>query len=147
VTVLDDEARAWFVTAQQRGPDRHPSSARRIITIRRCLLARGHLGIAVPQPPPLTRVNVELQVGAAWQEAEQCVGPGTIADGRSGATRLISALAGTATPALMPSGGVLSCEGTRVAARNATFERRPLSLARTSCPADSPNYFPVRLRL
>lgn len=93
VTDLDDEVLARFVAAQQRGPDRHPSSARRIVTIRRFFLARGHLRIAVPQAPPLTAVDVELQAWAAWQEAERGVGAGTIADRRSWAYGLVAALA------------------------------------------------------
>ncbi|MFZ1384408.1 MAG: tyrosine-type recombinase/integrase [Propionicimonas sp.] len=93
VAAVDDVVLARFVAVQQHAPDYHPSSAKRIVTIRKFLLARGHLKINPLHPVPATVVDVELSAWASWQQVERGVGAGTIADRRSWAHDLVTALA------------------------------------------------------
>ena len=55
---LDDALLARFVASQARGRRRHPSSARRIVTVRKFLLATGLL--AAPPPPSPASSSTEL---------------------------------------------------------------------------------------
>ena len=58
---LDDALMARFVASQARGRPRHPSSARRIVTVRRFLLATGLLAASLPPSPALSPVEQLLQ--------------------------------------------------------------------------------------
>jgi len=64
---VSDELLERFVTAEVTGPVRHPSSARRIVTVRRYLIACGLLGehAAAPAQPPMP-VTAELDAWAGW---------------------------------------------------------------------------------
>jgi len=61
---LDDALLARFVASQARGQRRHPSSARRIVTVRTFLLATGLL--APPSPPPTPTPTPAELVLAEW---------------------------------------------------------------------------------
>jgi site-specific recombinase XerD len=61
VTDLDEAVLARFITAQTSGSDRHPSSARRIVTVRKFLFATGYLNGADVAEPPLDAVDQFLQ--------------------------------------------------------------------------------------
>ncbi|MEP7162043.1 MAG: tyrosine-type recombinase/integrase [Dermatophilaceae bacterium] len=61
---LDAGLLARFVASQARGRRRHPSSARRIVTVRKFLLATGLL--APPSPPPPTVPTPAQQVLQEW---------------------------------------------------------------------------------
>lgn len=62
---LDDAVLARFVASQSRGKDRHPSAARRIVTVRKFFLATG---IVVPPSPPesLSRATPAEQLVQEW---------------------------------------------------------------------------------
>jgi integrase/recombinase XerD len=70
-----------FVVAQVTGPVRHPSSARRIVTVGKYLIACGMLGeIAAAPAHPATPVTAELDAWGAWLRVERGIGAGTVAD-------------------------------------------------------------------
>jgi len=82
-----------FVVAQTTGPVRHPSSAHRIVTVRRYLTARGVLGeYLVPPAQPTTPVAAELDAWGAWLRAERGIGAGTVADQRRWAGPFLTGL-------------------------------------------------------
>lgn len=58
---LDDALLTRFVASQARGRRRHPSSARRIVTVRKFLVATGLLAAALPPPPVLSPSELLLQ--------------------------------------------------------------------------------------
>ncbi len=69
-----------FVVAQATGPVRHPSSARRIVTVRKYLTACGALGAnAVPSARQVTPVTAELDAWGGWRRAERGIGAATVA--------------------------------------------------------------------
>lgn len=63
VADLDETVLARFVTSQSRGRDRHPSSARRIATVRKFFLATGLMD---PPSPPVVPVSPVAQVLDDW---------------------------------------------------------------------------------
>lgn len=70
-----------FVVAQNTGQARHPSSARRIVTVRKYLIACGVLGeIASVPAHPATPVTAELDAWGAWLRIERGIGAATVAD-------------------------------------------------------------------
>ncbi len=60
---LDQDVLAQFVASQGRGPHRHPSSARRMVTVRKFLIATGLL---VPAPPPPVAFTPVARVLEEW---------------------------------------------------------------------------------
>lgn len=57
---LDDAVLTRFVASQARGRRRHPSSARRIVTVRKFLLATGRITAPLPAPPPSLSPSEQL---------------------------------------------------------------------------------------
>jgi len=81
-----------FLAAQATGRVRHPSSARRIVTVRKYLTACGLLGeIAVPAQP-VTPVTAELDAWCSWLRAERGIGVTTIADQRRWAGQFLTGM-------------------------------------------------------
>ncbi len=69
-----------FAVAQATGRVRHPSSARRIVTVRKYLTACGALGEkVVPPARPATPVTAELDAWGGWLRAERGIGAATVA--------------------------------------------------------------------
>lgn len=62
---LDDSLLTRFVASQARGRRRHPSSARRIVTVRKFLQARGLITAPLPPPPSRSPSEQPLQ---EWTE-------------------------------------------------------------------------------
>lgn len=94
VTDLSEEVLARFVTAQLHGRPRHASSAKRIVTVAKYLVARGHLQVVPPVPAPDSPVGAELGAWGAWQHTECDVGDLTISERRRFAHDLLAGLAG-----------------------------------------------------
>ena len=65
---LDDAVLDRFVAAQVRGPARHPSSVRRIVTVRKFLKAAGLGSAAQAASPAATPVDAVLE---AWGQHER----------------------------------------------------------------------------
>ncbi len=84
-----------FVVAQTTGRVRHPSSAHRIVTVRKYLTACGALGeIAVPGQP-VTPVTAELDAWGGWLRAERGIGATTVADQQRWAGPFLTGLLST----------------------------------------------------
>ena len=81
-----------FVAAEAAGPVRHPSSARRIVAVRKYLIACGLLG--QPAVPTLqgTPVTAELDAWGGWL-AGRGIGVTTVADQRRWAGPFLTGLA------------------------------------------------------
>jgi site-specific recombinase XerD len=75
---LDDAVLDRFVAAQIRGPAPHPSSARRIVAVRRFLRKAGLLGSSEVCPPAATAVERCLQEWAEHLLAERGIGSTTV---------------------------------------------------------------------
>jgi len=63
---LDDPMLARFVASQTRGRDRHPSSARRIVTARKALVSNGLLTTAVLRAEPAHPMAPAQEVLGQW---------------------------------------------------------------------------------
>ena len=89
---VSDELLERFVTAQATGPVRHPSSAHRIVTVRKYLIACGMLGetAAAPALSP-TPVTVELDAWGGWL-TERGIRASTVADQRRWAGPFLTGL-------------------------------------------------------
>ena len=81
-----------FVAAQATGPVRHPSSARRIVTVRKYLAACGALGEMTPPLQPVTPVTAELDAWCNWLRAERGIGMSSVADQRRWAGPFLTGL-------------------------------------------------------
>ncbi len=79
VADLDADLLERFVMAETSGPLTHPSSARRIVTIRRFLTATGRLPAAVATQPAVVGPAAEALAGLqGWLGAQRGDGPGWI---------------------------------------------------------------------
>jgi site-specific recombinase XerD len=80
---LDDELLHRFVRSQARGPRRHPSSARRVVTVSKFLTAAGLLAAADdPESVAVTPVELCLQDLESWLVDERGDGQGWIRESR-----------------------------------------------------------------
>jgi site-specific recombinase XerD len=77
---LDGVVLERFVAAQSRGPHRHPSSARRIVTVRKFLIATGRLTPTGAPVPVLDAVGQCLQEWRRCMQQERGAGPGWISE-------------------------------------------------------------------
>jgi integrase/recombinase XerD len=89
---VSDELLERFVTAQVTGPVRHPSSAHRIVTVRKYLIACGMLGGTAAPPPPATPLGIELDAWGDWLRAERGIGVSSVADQRRWAGPFLAGL-------------------------------------------------------
>jgi site-specific recombinase XerD len=80
VANLDEVVLGRFVAAQTCGADRHPSSARRIVTVRRFLLATGRLTSVGSPAPLLDAVDQCLQAWGCDVARERGAGQGWISE-------------------------------------------------------------------
>jgi site-specific recombinase XerD len=70
-----------FVVGQTTGPVRHPSSAHRVVTVRKYLTACGVLGEITAAPAqPATPVTTELDAWGGWLRVERGIGATAVAD-------------------------------------------------------------------
>src|SRR5450830_1709778 len=72
---LDDAVLDRFMAAQDRGPVRHPSSVRRIATVRKFLNAAGLLSAAQAPSPAATPVDKVLEAWGQYERDEHGDGP------------------------------------------------------------------------
>ncbi len=80
---LDEAVLARFVAAQCRGRHRHPSSARRIVTVRKFSLAAGLLTPPSPLPPvPATPVGQLLEDWISYLQTRRGISTGWAAEVR-----------------------------------------------------------------
>ena len=77
---LDEVVLERFVAAQSRGPHRHPSAARRIVTVRKFLNVTGRLRPTEPSDPVLDAVDQCVQEWGRWMQRERGAGPGWISE-------------------------------------------------------------------
>jgi len=76
---VSDELLERFVTAQASGPVRHPSSAHRIVTVRKYLIACGMLSETAAPRLPATPLGIELDAWGGWL-TERGIRASTVAD-------------------------------------------------------------------
>jgi site-specific recombinase XerD len=95
---LDDALLSRFVAAQSQGPVRHPSSARRIVTVRRFLLATGLVTEIVSWvvAPAATPAQECLEEWAQYLRRERGLAPATIREYQRWAAPFVTELAGPA---------------------------------------------------
>ena len=75
---LDERLLERFVAAQSLGPQRHPSSARRIVTVRKFFVATGRLRPSEQSAPVLDAVGQCLQQWDRCMQLERGAGPGWV---------------------------------------------------------------------
>lgn len=95
---LDDALLTRFVAAQTRGPVRHPSSARRIVTVRKFLLAAGLVTEAASEVevPAATPVLECLQRWGQYLRVERGLGQAAIGEYQRWVRAFVTGLAGPA---------------------------------------------------
>jgi site-specific recombinase XerD len=93
---VDDALLERFVAAQLRGPVPHPSSARRIVAVRRFLI---EAGLIVPDevcpPPAATPAQMCLQAWTHYLQVERGIGSGTVRERQRWARPFLESMAGS----------------------------------------------------
>lgn len=94
---LDNGLLAQFVASQARGRDRHPSSARRIVTARKALIDAGLLTAPVPLAAPPEPASPAQELLYLWGQDlhEQGLCPSTIGEYQRWVDELVTSLAST----------------------------------------------------
>lgn len=121
---LDDALLARFVASQARGRRRHPSSAHRIVTVRKFLLATGLLDAPLPPSPALSPEELLLREWTAHLRTRRGSGRGGRARPADGSQTWLPSYPST------PTG---TCSGT-VSTRLSSTGTSPGRAWGTRCP-------------
>lgn len=114
---LDDAVLIRFVASQSRGRHRHPSSARRIVTVRKFFLATGLMAPPSPPPPvPATPVEQLLDDWISYLRTRRGLSEGWARESRNWVDDFVTELP--------VDGGQLVWDGVEVACVNRYVARR-----------------------
>ena len=96
VECLNDKLLSRFVAAQTRGVGQHPSSARRIVTVRKFLLASGLVTETVSEVevPPTAPVSECLERWGQYLRVERGLGPATVGEYQRWVRAFVTGLSG-----------------------------------------------------